>query len=155
MRAQVVGGSRLLASKVEEVRRKILCQGRDEANLRKDIKNMRKRMRNASQKDDGFHLKKGKGGLIDIEFIVQYLVLAHAHDSPMLTRWTDNIRILETLAEYGILESDESNGLADAYRTYRAMVHRLTLQNREQIVLDDEFSEQRGLVDKLWERLIG
>ena len=155
VRAQVVGGSRLLASKVEEVRRKILCQGRDKINLRKDVKQMRNKMRNAEQSDDGFHLKKGKGGIIDIEFIVQYLVLAHAHDHPTLTRWTDNIRILETLAEYGILESDESNGLADAYRTYRAMAHRLTLQNREQIVPGHEFSEQRGLVNKLWERLIG
>lgn len=154
VRARVVAGSSRLASQVEEVRHEILSQSRDTNDLRRDVKDMREKMRSAAQRHVGFHLKNGKGGIIDIEFIVQYLVLAHAHEHAALTRWTDNIRTLQVLAERGILKPADSSGLSDAYRTYRTMAHRLSLQSREQIVDVDELMEHRVLVDNVWQRLM-
>jgi glutamate-ammonia-ligase adenylyltransferase len=75
-----------------------------------------------------FDLKRDPGGIVDIEFVVQYLVLAHAHRFPALTRWSDNIRILDSLKETGVLPEEQANALVSAYLAYRSAVHVAALE---------------------------
>jgi len=102
-----------------------------------------------------FDLKHGSGAIVDIEFMVQYAVLAWAHDHPALTRWTDNIRILETLAAEHLLDENSAQGLIDAYKNYRSYAHRLKLQQQKERAAIIEFKELRGLVISVWTLLLG
>ena len=94
---------------------------------------MREKMRKhlgRGTKDGKFSLKQGAGGIVDIEFMVQFAVLAWSHNHPELTRWSDSIRILESLAQCGLLSEQQSSQLIDAYKRYRSAGHRLQLQNQ-------------------------
>ncbi len=73
-----------------------------------------------------FHLKQDRGGIVDIEFLVQYLVLRHAQDKPELLRWTDNIRLLDSIETGGLLPAEDAELLREAYKAYRAAGHRLS-----------------------------
>jgi glutamate-ammonia-ligase adenylyltransferase len=101
-----------------------------------------------------FDLKQDPGGIADIEFMVQYAVLAWAHAHPQLLQWSDNIRLLETLARCGLISDAECALLCDAYRAYRARAHRLTLQQQPTVVEDSEFCELRAGVSALWQRMM-
>ena len=101
-----------------------------------------------------FHLKLGAGGIVDIEFMVQYAVLAWAHQHPALTRWTDNIRILETLAECGLMQAETAQALTEAYKAYRAQAHRLALQQQAGVVDASVFEAQRQQVLASWRTLL-
>ena len=95
------------------------------------------------------------GGIADIEFMVQYAVLRWAHDHPELLRWTDNIRLLETLEQTGLLPAADARLLADCFRAYRARIHRLALQEIESAVVDaEELAGERAAVTALWQRLM-
>jgi glutamate-ammonia-ligase adenylyltransferase len=80
------------------------------------------------------------------------LVWAHAH--PALLQWSDNIRLLETLASCGLISEAQSSLLCDAYRGFRARAHRLTLQLQPAVVAQEEFGEPRAAVRALWQRLM-
>ncbi|MGI8738179.1 MAG: bifunctional [glutamate--ammonia ligase]-adenylyl-L-tyrosine phosphorylase/[glutamate--ammonia-ligase] adenylyltransferase, partial [Gammaproteobacteria bacterium] len=102
-----------------------------------------------------FDLKKDAGGIADIEFMVQYQVLAHAHDHTRLSEFTDNIRILDGLAANGLLTAEDAGFLQDAYRGYRDAVHALSLQGESAAVVDgQEFAEERAGVQRLWRDLM-
>jgi glutamate-ammonia-ligase adenylyltransferase len=133
LRARVLTGSDSLRAQFNQVRHDILCQPRDKAELRKQVITMRQKMwESMGSKDPAvFNLKKDPGGVTDIEFIVQFLILAHAHEYPELVRWSDNIRQLESLQVAGILPADTADMLADAYRTLRDRIHELALQEQE------------------------
>ncbi|MBW1941170.1 MAG: hypothetical protein JRI28_07440 [Deltaproteobacteria bacterium] len=113
---------------------------------------MRERMRkeHSLSKPGIFDLKQDRGGIVDIEFFVQYLVLLHAHENNELVKWTDNIRLLETLAEAGIIGSDTARFLKDAYLTYRSETHKLSLQKKPACVPEDKFRDLREQVNKIW-----
>ena len=72
-------------------------------------------------------LKLDAGGIVDIEFVVQYLVLAHANEHPELTQWPDVIRLLETLQQCGVVARNTAETLSEAYLAYRSATHRLAL----------------------------
>ena len=157
MRARVVAGDRRLAETFDTVRREVLCKSRDIEKLRHDVIDMRKKMRDQLRPRDTettanpvFDLKHGSGAIVDIEFMVQYAVLAWAHDHPALTRWTDNIRILETLAAEQLLDENTALGLIDAYKNYRSYAHRLKLQQQKERAAIADFSQQRQLVSEIW-----
>jgi glutamate-ammonia-ligase adenylyltransferase len=117
---------------------------------------MRERMRTElGQRDPArFDLKQDAGGIADIEFMVQYGVLAWANTHPELLRYTDNIRLLEGLARSGVMTTRDTELLSDIYRVYRAKVHQLTLL-KEPIVVDAQaFAEQRRAVARLWRALM-
>jgi glutamate-ammonia-ligase adenylyltransferase len=97
-----------------------------------------------------FHLKQGRGGIVDIEFMVQYTVLAWAHKHPSLTLYSDNIRILETMKDCQLLDSESVQGLIDAYKAYRAIAHRLSLQQQPNVISADKFVQERSVVRKVW-----
>lgn len=130
IRARPIGGDLLLKKHFKEIRRDILKQVRVKDELQREIIKMRKRMRQEyNHYDQGmFHIKQSPGGMVDIEFIVQYLVLLNASEFIQLLDWPDNIRLLETLSSIGILDRERSSILKNAYLTYRTAAHRLSLQ---------------------------
>jgi glutamate-ammonia-ligase adenylyltransferase len=101
-----------------------------------------------------FHLKQGSGGIVDIEFMVQFAVLAWAHHMPDLTIWTDNIRILETLSRQGLFSKEDSRTLVEAYISYRTAAHQLALQQQSDVVDADRFRAERAAVITRWKDLL-
>ncbi|MBB3047321.1 glutamate-ammonia-ligase adenylyltransferase [Litorivivens lipolytica] len=157
VRARVVAGGEGLAARFGELRANLLSQQRDEAALREEVVVMRDRMREhlssdaAGKKNESFELKQGLGGIVDIEFMVQYAVLAQACRYPLLTRYTDNIRILESLQAEGLLSESQALALIDAYKTFRSFVHRSSLQEEKGVVPLAEVMEQRQQVLDQWQ----
>ncbi len=159
VRARAVAGDQDLAERFGEVRRLVLECERELPELRREVVAMREKMRTHLGSKAGdhtlFHLKQDAGGIVDIEFMVQYAVLAWAHKAPTLTRYTDNIRILETLEQAGLLGAVEVAQLIEAYKAYRSTGHRLALQHQEAVLQgDDVFVEERRQVRALWQRLL-
>ena len=161
VRARAVAGYPALAEEFDQVRRNILCQQRNSAELKAAIVDMREKMR--THLDDPetrnhrqlFSLKQGAGGIVDIEFIVQYAVLAWSSQYPLLTEHTDNIRILECLGRLGLLEKKQTEMLTETYKLFRALGHRLALQRKKPIIVDDElYSCQRNQVQLIWQSLL-
>ncbi len=160
VRARVVAGDADITTQFEDIRREILCRERDEANLRKEVEEMRIKMRDhlgSGKKHHGksvFDIKHDAGGIVDIEFMVQYGVLAWSHADPSLVTFTDNIRILECFLHSGKLEAQEVDQLTEAYKAYRSLGHRLTLQQEAAIVDEEQFESERSTVTRIWNRLI-
>ncbi|WP_045856982.1 bifunctional [glutamate--ammonia ligase]-adenylyl-L-tyrosine phosphorylase/[glutamate--ammonia-ligase] adenylyltransferase [Teredinibacter purpureus] len=164
VRARVVAGDTTLTPHFDGVRQRILEITRDTATLQKDVATMREKMRahlGSDKHNDGtaaFHLKQDRGGIVDIEFMVQYAVLAWANKVPALTRFTDNIRILESLAQSNLLSAQEVDKLTSAYKALRSLGHRLTLQQQPSLVKADQLSEDvtiaREQVTRLWKTIV-
>ncbi|GGC86307.1 bifunctional [glutamate--ammonia ligase]-adenylyl-L-tyrosine phosphorylase/[glutamate--ammonia-ligase] adenylyltransferase [Vreelandella lutescens] len=171
VRARVVAGSEALADKFDELRGSILCRERDPQALRDDVVSMRHKMRDhlgtkgegaKSERGDGEHasadatfsLKHDAGGMVDIEFLCQYAVLALSHQTPALITYSDNIRILETLAESGHITQAEAEQLREAYLAYRSRTHRAALTGEKTLGLVSEFAEHRRVVTALWQRFL-
>ncbi len=159
VRARVVAGDAALAEEFAKVRAKTLCRQRDLATLRDDVIAMRQKMRdhlgNKQNAAGRFHLKHDAGGIVDIEFMVQYGVLAWAHSHPALVTFTDNIRILESLVDSDLLAAQEVSQLIAAYKAFRAAGHRLTLQQQPNLVAADSFICERRAVADIWRKLMG
>ncbi len=156
VRARAVAGDPAVIESFEKIRREALSRQRDLAELRREVREMRERMRAGLSKarEGQFDLKQDRGGMADIEFMVQYGVLAWAHDHPALLEYTDNIRLLQTFADKGLLPEPDVVLLSDAYRAYRARGHRLTLQDQPAIVDAGEFTDYRAQVARIWNALI-
>lgn len=118
---------------------------------------MRERMRaNLEKKAPGrFDLKQGRGGMTDIEFMVQFAVLRWARDHPPLVTYTDNIRLLETLAAEKLIDPELAEDLAEAYRAYRGRVHRLYLRGEPALAEPGEHRRHIERVSYAWDWLIG
>lgn len=156
VRARYICGSVQVGEAFARLRQEILCQPRDALKLREDIRAMRKKMYdNLGDHAPGrFDLKYARGGITDIEFLVQYMVLLHTSSQPALVCFSDNIRQLDALALAGVLKPDDVSVLADAYRAYRKRLHALTLQEIPGVVGEGEFTEYRQAVTRLWQDLI-
>ncbi len=141
IRARPVCGDTNLQKKFNKIRKKIISKKRDPELLRKEVLDMRQRMQkeHIKIKKGFFDIKYGKGGIIDIEFLVQYLVLKNSISHNDLTKWTDNIRLLETLAKENIILEQESNDLKQAYINMRKAIHHLNLQEKEILLPDTHF----------------
>ncbi len=122
VRARVVAGDAAFGERFEAVRREVLCQRRDHEELKTQVLKMRQRM--VSQADQGHDLKRSSGGIVDIEFMVQYLVLAWANEYPEMAEFSDTIRILDTAERLGLLPVERAEHLRDAYLALRAERHR-------------------------------
>jgi len=127
-RARFCAGDAALGAAFEEERRAILRMRRDEAKLREDVLSMRvKLLEGHPNESELFDLKHDRGGMIDIEFVVQYLVLGWAHLHPELTRNAGNIALLKIAADLGLIALESAAAAADAYRDYRRRQHWLRL----------------------------
>ncbi|WP_409308236.1 bifunctional [glutamate--ammonia ligase]-adenylyl-L-tyrosine phosphorylase/[glutamate--ammonia-ligase] adenylyltransferase [Pectobacterium sp. B1J-3] len=157
VRARMVYGESGVQKQFESIRRAILCRERDAEMLRKEVRDMREKMRQHLANKDStlFDLKTDAGGITDIEFIAQYLVLRYAAHEPRLTRWSDNVRILELMAQYGVMEEREANALTQAYVTLRNELHHLALQELSGRVSQDRFVAERQQVQQSWNKWLG
>jgi len=127
-RARFCAGDPALGAAFEQERHAILQLRRDEAKLSEDVLSMREQLlAGHPNPSDLFDLKHDRGGMIDIEFIVQYLVLGHAHRHPELTRNAGNIALLKIAAQIGLIPVESAEAVADAYRDYRRRQHWLRL----------------------------
>ena len=163
VRARVVAGAEKLTNAFVEVRRQILMQPRDLPQLQIDVREMRQKMRAQlgsaakakAQNIALFNLKQDAGGIVDIEFMVQYAALAWASTAPEIIQYTDNIRILGALEAAGLLDAESVAHLIAAYKAYRSTGHRLALQ-RQDAVLEGEqhFIQERQEVTALWRQLL-
>jgi glutamate-ammonia-ligase adenylyltransferase len=124
-RARWCAGDADVGRRFEEIRIEILRQPRDLAKLRGEVVAMRQKMydAHARQSDTEFGLKHDRGGIIDVEFIVQYLVLGHAHRHPELTGNLGNIALLRIAGELGLIDPGQARAAGDAYREYRRLQH--------------------------------
>ena len=104
--------------------------------------------------DATFSLKHDAGGMVDIEFLCQYAVLALSHQTPALITYSDNIRILETLAESGHITQVEAEQLREAYLAYRSRTHRASLTGEKALGQVKEFAEHCQIVTALWQRFL-
>ncbi|MFT6276725.1 MAG: glutamate-ammonia-ligase adenylyltransferase, partial [Halioglobus sp.] len=160
VRARFVAGDQAVASQIDDIRTEILSMPRDHAQLAQEVGSMRAKMREhllpqRHEENREFHLKQDSGGIVDIEFMVQYAVLAWSHKVPELTRWSDNVRILEVLGREGLFEQHECDALAQAYLAYRAAAHQLALQQQADSVPVERFAESKIAVETKWRQLFG
>lgn len=157
LRARPVAGSALIAREFERIRTETLTARVRRDSLRDDVVAMRARMREELDKStsEQFDLKQGAGGIGDIEFIVQYLVLANAASSQAVIHYPDNIRQLATLAACGCLAEGDAQRLQDIYRTYRLCLHHLRLDAKDALVAGSEFAAERRDVGRMWQRVFG
>jgi len=161
VRARALCGDPALSAHFQQTRKQILTQPRDLSALREEVRAMRQKMRdNLGSKDTSgqrFHLKQDEGGIVDIEFLVQYGVLAWSHQHPALLQVTDNMRLLEAFAQAGLMTPQDCQTLQDTYLSYRAETHRRALQTQP-LLLDSEalsaldFNARRHDVTRLWKR---
>jgi [glutamine synthetase] adenylyltransferase / [glutamine synthetase]-adenylyl-L-tyrosine phosphorylase len=160
VRARPVAGTNRLSKAFAETRHRVLSQQRQPEQLTSDVLAMRNKMRSqlgSGKAEEGgiFNLKQDAGGIVDIEFMVQFAVLAWSHEIPDLTRWSDNVRILECLEEAGVISSEDAEFLTRAYKNYRSVGHRLQLQQLPVVVSAAEFAIEREQVSAVWQRLLG
>jgi glutamate-ammonia-ligase adenylyltransferase len=125
--------------------------------LRDDVISMRRKMRNQLDKSvhGRFDLKQGTGGIADIEFLVQFMVLQNANRHPAVIHYSDNIRQLGTLAAAGCLGVSQVAGLQEIYKAYRLRMHRLALDEKPPLVDDAAFVDERAFVTELWNEVLG
>jgi glutamate-ammonia-ligase adenylyltransferase len=153
-RARFCAGDPELGARFESIRREILCLPRDPAKLREEVLAMRQKMRDAHPSRPGlFHLKHDPGGLVDVEFLVQYLVLAHAHEHPELTANTGNIALLRCAAQMGLIDATLARQVADAYRELRRLQHRQRLDELPAVVPEDGTTALREPIIALWRQI--
>lgn len=154
VRARVVYGDPQLKQQFDAIRRDVLTVRREGSTLQTEVREMREKMRAhlGGKHRDRFDIKADEGGITDIEFITQFLVLGHAHDKPKLTRWSDNVRILELLAQNDIMDEQEARALTHAYTTLRDELHHLALQEQPGHVALTCFEEERERVRASWQK---
>ncbi|MEM1231853.1 MAG: bifunctional [glutamate--ammonia ligase]-adenylyl-L-tyrosine phosphorylase/[glutamate--ammonia-ligase] adenylyltransferase [Pseudomonadota bacterium] len=154
VRARPVVGSPELAARFEALRERILGQPRDPEQLRVDVLAMHERLRQHFRSLPA-DVKRSAGGIVDIEFLVQHLVLAQAHEHPQLALWTDNVRILETAAAVGVLATEEASALTAAYLALRTEGHRAVLDLPDAERGADTLAQHRDLVAAIWQARFG
>jgi len=156
IKARPVSGATEMAQRFNQIRKEILARPRTKSKLQAEVADMRQRMRQEllHPEPDVFDLKQSPGGIVDIEFLVQYLVLLKSCEYVELVKWTDNVRILETLIETGILEEHKATLLKKAYLTYRAAVHKLSLQEKPSKVPASQYRNLRENVAEIWQDFI-
>ncbi|NIA57226.1 bifunctional [glutamate--ammonia ligase]-adenylyl-L-tyrosine phosphorylase/[glutamate--ammonia-ligase] adenylyltransferase [Massilia sp. TW-1] len=150
-RARFCAGDAGIGARFEAIREQVLRQDRSgrEAELRIEVVKMRQRMRDAHPpRDERFDLKHDEGGMIDIEFIVQYLVLRHACAYPQLTANVGNIALLKLCGTLDLIDAGLADDVAAAYRALRRLQHQVRLQGHENTRVD------RHLVDGHPDRVV-
>lgn len=155
-RARFCAGDAAIGARFEQIRCQVLRQARpDEAALKREVLAMRRRMAEAyPSRGDLFDLKQDAGGMIDIEFIVQYLVLRHAAAYAELTGNVGNIALLKLCAGLGLIDAALAGAVADAYRALRKLQHQLRLQGQEQSRVDPaRVALHIEPVKRLWEEI--
>lgn len=156
VRARFMFGANALSSRFSLIRSQVIEQERDKHTLAKEVREMRLKMREHLLKVDTgmFDLKQSEGGIADIEFIAQYLVLAYAHEHDELSTWSDNLRIFETLGELELLPLIDVQSLIQAYFFLRDESHRLALQHLRAQIPATKAEEHAHRVMDIYHRVL-
>jgi glutamate-ammonia-ligase adenylyltransferase len=156
-RARFVAGDKDIGSQFETLRVELLCQRRDPAALKREVATMRQKLLDGHpNRTRLFDLKHDRGGIIDVEFVVQYLVLAHSHAHAGLTANIGNLALLKLAARLGLVEAGRAQAAHDAYRRFRSLQHSLRLQGeRYARVEPDTVADSRKAVLELWKDVMG
>lgn len=154
-RARFCAGDKEIGAHFEAIRIDVLKQQRDPQKLREEVLAMRDRLRDAyPNRSSLFDLKHNKGGMIDIEFIVQYLVLRHTAQHPELTADIGNIALLRLCGELGLIAKPLAEEVAAAYRNFRKLQHQIRLQGHDRARVEPErVSHESGMVQQLWDEV--
>jgi glutamate-ammonia-ligase adenylyltransferase len=158
-RARFCAGDATIGARFEAIRDAVLRQDRSlrEAELKDEVAKMRRRMHDAHVNRTAlFDLKQDAGGMIDIEFIVQYLVLRHAAAHPQLTANAGNIALLKMAGELGLIDATLAGAVADAYRELRRLQHQVRLQGHETARIEpSQVAVHAANVVRLWQACFG
>ncbi len=154
-RARFCAGDAQIGAAFEDLRIRVLRQRRELATLRTEVLAMRDRMRAEHRPaKNAFDLKADPGGLIDVEFAVQYLVLGYSSEHELLTRNSGNIALLQTAAELGLLPREAALRAADAYRALRRLQHQSWLNEMAQARVAHEAAQPHAdAVTALWQQV--
>jgi glutamate-ammonia-ligase adenylyltransferase len=152
VRARCVAGDPAVEEGFAAIRRRSLGRQRDIAVLRDEVRTMRDKMREKleTKTPAAFDLKQARGGIADIEFIVQFGVLSGAHEHVSLLQWPDVVRLLESLSNTGFLTTVDAALLKQAYCGYREWTHRAALLDQPAQAPETEFSGLRSRVQAIW-----
>jgi glutamate-ammonia-ligase adenylyltransferase len=155
VRARIVYGNTTIEKKFNDIRQQVLSLPRELDELNVDVSRMREKMRNHLDKstDELIDIKQGIGGLVDIEFLAQYLVLAHCNTHAKLTQHCDKLSIFKQLAKIEILTQQDQQLLANCYQHLRGLGHKATLQNEALLVNKEEVPE-RDQVMQVWRKFL-
>ncbi len=132
VRARAIYGHAQIIARFKRIRQQVLAQARDVNQLKDDVISMRNKMRSHLDHttEQNFDLKQGRGGLVDIEFLVQYLVLRYCSAYSEIAQFSDNLRLLEQLSQAGVLTDEQQQLLSECYCQLRDFGHRATMQNK-------------------------
>ncbi|WP_428357323.1 bifunctional [glutamate--ammonia ligase]-adenylyl-L-tyrosine phosphorylase/[glutamate--ammonia-ligase] adenylyltransferase [Methyloprofundus sp.] len=153
VRGRYITGDTGTEAKYQAIRNSVLTVARNQVDLKQEVREMREKMRDSldSSNLQTFNLKQGKGGITDIEFIVQYYVLAYSEKHPELTQFTDNMRLLDTLAEQQLLSEEYVSTLKKAYCIFRDRGHKEALQGNKALIAQDELVVIRQQIADIWQ----
>lgn len=156
-RARFCSGDAAIGSQFETIRAAVLRQPREPAALRREVSAMRKKLHDAHPNRTAlFDLKHNPGGMIDIEFIVQYLVLCHAAQYPQLVADIGNIGLLKLCGALGLIDPALAGEVADAYRRMRRLQHQIRLQGEQRARVEPEqVAADAAAVRRLWDAVLG
>ena len=156
LHSRSVAGSPAIRAAFEEVRQEILARHVRRDTLREDVRSMRERMRaELGRSGEGeFDLKQDPGGIADIEFLAQYWVLRWSGEYPPLCLYSDTIRQLESVGSAALVDHGVIDALVDAYRSYRQVAHRLSLEERPPVTDAGPFGATREQVMRTWEEVM-
>ena len=156
-RARFVAGDASIGAAFEAIRIEVMQQNRDAQKLKQEVIEMREKMRAANiNKGELFDIKHDKGAIIDVEFMVQYLVLAHAAHHAELTHNFGNIALLKTLGKLNIIDANLAESVANAYRDYRRLQHAARLQGNTQAKVEIALVQKHAdAVKRLWQAVLG
>lgn len=145
VRARKVSGSNAVQANFEKIRQSILTIEREKPALSEEVQAMRQKMRDnlgsKNSTEPRFQLKQDAGGIVDIEFMVQYGVLAWSHQYPELTHVTDNIRLLDAFVHCGLMSSQDCQTLQEIYLAYRVETHKRALQKQDLLMTQNELAQ--------------
>ncbi len=153
-RARFIGGTPSIGEAFEKIRRQILTEHRDDAALRREVIDMREKMFPTHPPVDS-HVKYARGGVVDVEFIVQYLVLSQSAACPELLENYGNIALLKMAAARGLIDADLAERSADAYRCFRKQQHNTKLRDAEKAEVDATLLAHYQAVKDLWRQVFG
>jgi len=155
VRARVITGSEQIRTGFDQVRKKVLCQQRDADALRRDVLDMREKMRSAQEPVEAecFHLKHDAGGIVDIEFMVQYGVLKCAHDHPELTEQTSSPALLAALVGAGFIDQEQCGRLSSAYLYFLKLEYRRKLLGKKPVIRRSRLEQSPQPVIDIWRQV--
>lgn len=155
-RARFVLGAADLAQRFDAVREAVITAPRDHAALADEIRAMRDKVRAAHPVRGGlFDVKHSPGGMVDVEFVVQYLVLSQSAAHPELRANRGNIALLQMAEDAGLLPPSVGAAAASAYRALRQMQHRARLDEAPTQVEPAEVETHALAVRRLWQHVLG